>query len=50
MDVLRRLRRTEGLRWIWRGVDKNLVSVAVPVGLTIFLTDVLVNLKEDYLL
>ncbi len=27
-------------KWMWRGVDKNLVAVAAPISLTIFLTDV----------
>lgn len=28
-----------GMSWMWRGVDKNLVAVAVPIALTIFMTD-----------
>jgi len=39
--TFRRLHRAEGFGWMLRGCDKNLVAVAVPVGLTIFLTDVL---------
>jgi len=38
--TFRRLHRAEGFSWMFRGCDKNLVAVAVPVGLTIFLTDV----------
>eukprot|EP00299_Pterocystis_sp_00344_P013903 c6858_g1_i1.p1 GENE.c6858_g1_i1~~c6858_g1_i1.p1 ORF type:complete len:288 (+),score=29.78 c6858_g1_i1:26-889(+) len=46
MEVLRHLNKTQGWKWIWRGVDKNLVSVAVPLGMTIFLTDAFIEYKH----
>lgn len=47
--VFRRLCRREGVRWLWRGVDKNLVSVAIPIAMTIYLTDYFVLLKHGEL-
>eukprot|EP00927_Polykrikos_kofoidii_P022227 TRINITY_DN20803_c0_g1_i2.p1 TRINITY_DN20803_c0_g1~~TRINITY_DN20803_c0_g1_i2.p1 ORF type:complete len:298 (+),score=44.27 TRINITY_DN20803_c0_g1_i2:55-948(+) len=38
--TLRRLFREHGYRWLWRGADKNIVAVAVPVAASIFLTDI----------
>eukprot|EP00930_Biecheleria_cincta_P032966 TRINITY_DN22831_c0_g1_i1.p1 TRINITY_DN22831_c0_g1~~TRINITY_DN22831_c0_g1_i1.p1 ORF type:complete len:278 (-),score=28.65 TRINITY_DN22831_c0_g1_i1:441-1274(-) len=36
----RRLFRTEGARWLYRGWDKNMMSVAVPIACTILLADI----------
>jgi hypothetical protein len=47
MGTLRDLNKG-GLRWMMRGVDKNLLAVAAPVAVTIFLTDVFEqHLKKD---
>jgi len=35
------LQERHGWRWVTRGIDKNLVAVAVPIGTTIFLADVI---------
>jgi hypothetical protein len=37
--ALRRLMKTEGLWWTVRGFSKNIVTSAVPITVTIFLTD-----------
>eukprot|EP00298_Acanthocystis_sp_HF-20_P026143 c3898_g1_i1.p1 GENE.c3898_g1_i1~~c3898_g1_i1.p1 ORF type:complete len:288 (+),score=117.65 c3898_g1_i1:16-879(+) len=37
--AFRHLNQTEGAAWLWRGVNANLVSVAFPIAMTIFLTD-----------
>lgn len=38
--TFRRLCRTEGSRWLYRGWDKNIMAVAMPIACTILLTDV----------
>ena len=35
--------RTEGYAFCWRGMQRNLVAVAAPIGMTIFLTEALVE-------
>ena len=42
-ETLAKLRREEGLSFALRGMNKNLVAVAIPIAVTIFLTDVLVR-------
>jgi hypothetical protein len=44
-QVCTRLTREQGARWLWRGVDKNLVSVAIPIAMTLYLTDFFSALK-----
>ena len=39
--TIARLRRTEGLSFCLRGMQRNLVAVAAPIGMTIFLTEAL---------
>ncbi|CAE8627031.1 unnamed protein product [Polarella glacialis] len=39
LPTLRRLQRAEGSRWLMRGVEKNMLASAVPMALTICLTD-----------
>jgi len=39
VTTTRRLMRREGLAFLWRGMGRNLVAVAAPIGMTIFLTD-----------
>jgi len=45
VQVCNRLTHEQGVRWLWRGVDKNLVSVAIPIAMTIYLTDLFTTLK-----
>lgn len=45
-QALAKLRKDEGWAFIVRGMNKNLVAVAVPISVTIFATDFLVRLKE----
>mmetsp|Transcript_22326 Transcript_22326/g.50477 ORF Transcript_22326/g.50477 Transcript_22326/m.50477 type:complete len:283 (-) Transcript_22326:83-931(-) len=44
-DTLGKLLREEGASFMVRGVAKNLVAVAIPIAITIFTTDALVNAK-----
>lgn len=37
-----------GLNFLSRGLGKNMVAVALPVGCTIFFTDALIQLTQDY--
>lgn len=46
LQVCNRLSRDQGVRWLWRGVDKNLVSVAIPIAMTIYLTDFFTLVKK----
>lgn len=45
-DALIKLRREEGASFAVRGMNKNLVAVAIPIAVTIFSTDVLVRMVE----
>lgn len=45
VQVCKRMSRDQGMRWLWRGVDKNLVSVAIPIAMTIYLTDFFTLMK-----
>jgi hypothetical protein len=49
-ETARRLHRIDGVRWFWRGCDKNLVAVAIPIALTIFLSDVFESAISEALL
>ncbi|EDQ84451.1 uncharacterized protein MONBRDRAFT_30221 [Monosiga brevicollis MX1] len=40
VPAIRSLYQTEGPRFVWRGVAKNMIAVAIPVTVTIFLTDI----------
>eukprot|EP00300_Choanocystis_sp_HF-7_P034420 c47150_g1_i1.p1 GENE.c47150_g1_i1~~c47150_g1_i1.p1 ORF type:complete len:302 (+),score=49.58 c47150_g1_i1:40-906(+) len=46
MPTLRSLYAEEKFRWFWRGMDKNLIAVAFPIGCTIFFADVLARAVE----
>ncbi|CAE7457994.1 Slc25a25 [Symbiodinium sp. CCMP2456] len=39
VSTVKRLQCAEGCRWFFRGVDKNVLASAMPIALTIFLTD-----------
>eukprot|EP00752_Nemacystus_decipiens_P007367 g6588.t1 len=45
-EALAKLRREEGPAFAVRGMNKNLVAVAIPIAVTIFVTDVLVRASE----
>jgi hypothetical protein len=34
-----RMSKESGVRWMWRGMQKNYIAVALPIASTIFLTD-----------
>mmetsp|Transcript_25354 Transcript_25354/g.38437 ORF Transcript_25354/g.38437 Transcript_25354/m.38437 type:complete len:283 (-) Transcript_25354:102-950(-) len=42
-DTVKNLWRTEGSAFLTRGVGKNMIAVAIPVGCTIFFTDALID-------
>lgn len=39
MQTVTRLLRTEGTAFCYRGMQRNLIAVAVPIGMTIFITE-----------
>lgn len=43
--TVRRLHQELGLAFLWRGVGKNTVAVAIPVACTIFLTDAFIAMS-----
>mmetsp|Transcript_15024 Transcript_15024/g.19486 ORF Transcript_15024/g.19486 Transcript_15024/m.19486 type:complete len:279 (+) Transcript_15024:109-945(+) len=47
LDTLRSLYKNEGSAFMSRGMSKNLIAVAIPIAVTIFTTDALVNAKRD---
>ncbi len=47
LETLSLLRRAEGWAFCMRGMQRNLVAVAAPIGMTIFLTDALTELMEE---
>lgn len=49
-STLKDLNKGGSLKWMWRGVDKNLVAVAGPISLMIFLTDMFETFGEEKLL
>ena len=46
-ETVRLLHRELGYSFIYRGLGKNMVAVAIPVGCTIFFTDALIQLSTQ---
>lgn len=46
-SALAKLRQEEGMGFLVRGMNKNLVAVAIPIAVTIFMTDILVRSIEQ---
>ena len=46
-QTVTRLLRTEGWSFCLRGMQRNLVAVAVPIAMTIFLTDSLIEMLHE---
>jgi len=46
LTTFRRLCHNEGHRWLSRGIEKNVVASAVPIAITIFLTDAFASLRQ----
>ena len=44
--TVQRLFRREGFSFLHRGLGRNLLAVAAPIGMTIFLTDFLMELRH----
>lgn len=48
MDTVQSLHKELGLyKFVMRGMGKNLVAVAIPVGCTIFFTDLLIQQSKE---
>ena len=47
MTTVRRLMKRDGLSFLHRGMGRNLIAVALPIAMTIFLTDAFTGLRED---
>lgn len=48
IPTVMQLWRTERVSWLWRGCAKNMVSVALPIASTLFLTDVFVSWRHQW--
>ena len=46
VETMRRLLRTEGWAFCTRGMQRNLVAVAAPIGMTIFITEALTEMLQ----
>jgi len=46
-DTTKKLWNEMGVSFLTRGLGKNMIAVAMPVGLTIFFTDLFVQMTED---
>jgi hypothetical protein len=47
LSTYRSLMESHGWKFIFRGINQNMVAVSIPIALTIFLTDILVGIKHD---
>jgi hypothetical protein len=47
--TVRRLMQSEGYAFMVRGMQRNLVAVAAPIGMTIFLTEALTEMVKERL-
>merc|ERR1712087_204365 len=47
MQTIRRLVKHEGVAFMHRGMGRNLIAVAAPIGMTIFLTDMIAELRAQ---
>ena len=47
LETVNLLRRELGMKFLTRGIGKNLVAVSLPLASTLFLTDALIQLSSD---
>jgi len=47
IETVQTLYRTLGSKFLVRGMGKNMIAVAIPVGCTIFFTDALIQLSKQ---
>lgn len=47
LQTVKHLNEELGYAFLWRGMGKNMVAVAIPVSCTIFLTDQLIQMTND---
>ena len=48
VTTFRSIMKKEGWAFMWRGMASNLTAVSIPIAITVFCTDVLVQLKYRY--
>jgi hypothetical protein len=46
-ETVRQLQRELGMDFLWRGMGKNMIAVAVPVASTIFFTDAFIQFAQE---
>ena len=46
VETFRMLMKREGLSFVQRGIGRNMVAVAAPIGMTIFLTDAISDMRN----
>ena len=47
MQTFRHVLKNEGWAFMYRGMNSNVTAVAIPIAVTIFMTDVLQNMKKN---
>lgn len=47
IETVQHLNQTQRLDWMTRGMTKNLIAVAIPIGCTIFFTDALIQYSSS---
>ena len=47
LATIRRLHAAEGISFCKRGLQRNLIAVAAPIGMTIFITDTITEFMHD---
>jgi hypothetical protein len=48
VETFRTMKQKQGWAFAWRGMASNMTAVALPVAITIFVTDLLVGFKDSY--
>jgi hypothetical protein len=46
-ETIRLLQEEVGYKFLTRGLGKNMIAVAIPVGCTIFFTDTLIQYTQE---
>lgn len=47
VQTVKNLYKELGYKFLIRGIGKNMIAVAIPVGSTIFLTDTLIQISKN---
>lgn len=48
MDCMRKIVKEEGWAFMYRGMTSNMTAVAIPIAITIFMTDVFISNKNKF--